>query len=352
MALTDLIGKLMGSRTKPSLNDEMHSKQIDEAYKDLQTGVYNANYLSKQLLSNSLDKQFKWQKTKILTFSLDNFNEISKIYGNVKTEKLLKATAQLLNSYQNKKFISRCDRDKFLLIAESPNGEIGEFLDQAKRKLKAYNMRLQDVSLALTITNMAMMKGETLKDAVTRSEQLINQEQTSKPAKKETELPKIVAVLDRREETALYLKYLLGQMTIENKSDLKVLFEPINYDTRERIENQRKIIKRSGLDVRIFVSYEEFTEFCQTVVADNAILYKLKEGQRTIVDLLEDLHPNYQTEKPKTRYFVPEAKNLVGEERALIDIIKKMRLADVLFPESMDFETLLLSIRHLPSKKQ
>lgn len=352
MALTELIGKLIGSKANPQLESQLEEeriqKEIDNAYKDRLTGVYNSIYLTKQLLTKGLDKYFQGSRTKVLMIALDNLDEIHRIYGSVKSEKLLKATAQLISSYQKKKFVSRYDQDKFLLVAESRNGDVAEFLEQIKKKLKIYNMHLPEVNLNLTIASTLVSKDETIKDAIAKSKDMLEKEQHSKNSCTESKL-KIAAILDRRDEAGLYLKYLLGQVAIENQFEINLLFGPLDYKTRERMERQKTIIQNSGLDVQVFLNYKEFTYFCQTNTVDSAILYKLKEDNQTIAEVLEDLHTSYK--KAKTRYLIPQGMTLNEEDISIINKVKQMKFTNVFFPESMNLETLLQSIRRLPTQK-
>ncbi len=341
MALTDLLKRITG-RTEPETR--ISKDELEAAYKDSNTGLLGQAYIEKIALTNAVPKNVN----NILLLDIAGMNEINRQYGRVEGDKVIRVTAQVLSGVISKKGqVLKYKDNKFLLLLNNGK-DFNPVMEQANKKLEDYYQRkLAGMKQEFTMSSMYVSNNSSFKEELTKAEDQLKELKLNKCRIKSLEKQKSVAIIERRDELALYLRYLLGQTTIESKEHMNILFGDIEYDQKQRMEKHAKIIRASNLEVIIFMSYQELAEVVEwSDYFGSVIFYKMKDGDKDASDLIREI----SAKKPEISYVIPFANSTDSEIKAIVDKIK----ADgypVLFANDPDMGKLLQVIKLYDLKK-
>ncbi len=342
MALFEIIKGLI-TKKRPE-HYKINQNELSEAYRDKVTGITGRVYLEKLALTNSMPAGL----TRGLLIDLDSFNQVNRTRGRIEGDKLLRVTAQILSGLVNSKGqVFRYHDDQFLLLC-TPESKQDEILKQTSQKIKSYyDKRLNGLDQGLTATQIYLDKGRSLKEELARAEESIREMKINKYRKKDIATQNI-AILERRDEQTLCLKYLLGQERMQSKSDLKLLFQCMNHENRERVERHAQAIKHSGLEVVILTSYDEVCNLAEwNDNFESMVLYKTKEKDNDLNDLLNRLY----IMGSEINYIIPFGNSKDPETAALMSKIRERKYPTVMFSESSDLPQILRTIKHYDLKR-
>lgn len=333
MSLLSLIKRL--TRKEP---EQTIKKELEEAYKDNLTGLPGRLYVER-LSTKPLPADIK----KGIFLEIDDYGHVNQKHGLNEGEKLLRATAQILSGLiRNERNAFRYDDNQFLLLIKDSYGTAEDMTDRIKKKLgEYYHRRLGGMENGFIISTLNLEEG-TLKEEISKSKNSIKESIFDRYRRKGAEKQKTTAIIERREELALYLRYRLGQVSISSKEEMEILFKDVDYEQKSRLENGSKAIQDSGLEIAVFMNYKEISELIKWNESfDTMIIYKLKEDKRYVSNFIEEMNAI----NPSITYIVPFGDPEDMETLVIMDQIREKEYKNVIFSKNKDLQTILKTIK-------
>ena len=214
--------------------------------------------------------------------------------------------------------------------------------NKLRKKLgEYYNRRIGNAEKGFIISTLNLEEG-MMKEEISKSRKSIKESILERYRRKGAEKQKPIAILERREELALYIRYRLGQTTISSKEEIEMLFKDIDHKQKSRLEKCSKAIQESGLDIAVFMSYDEVSELMKwNNNLDTMIIYKFKEGKQYVSSFIEKANMI----NPDMTYIVPFGNPEDMETLVMMDQIREKEHKNVIFSENQDLQTILRTIK-------
>ena len=335
MSLSSIIKRLTH---KGKTEQTILEKELEAAYKDNLTGLPGRSYIER-LSMKPLPADIKGG----LFLEIDDFTNINQKYGSTERDKILRQQAQILSGLiNNKSNAFRYDDNQFLLLLNNSDGTAEDMTNKLRKKLgEYYNRRIGNAEKGFIISTLNLEEG-TMKEEISKSRKSIKESILERYRRKGAEKQKPIAILERREELALYIRYRLGQTTISSKEEIEMLFKDIDHKQKSRLEKCSKAIQESGLDIAVFMSYDEVSELMKwNNNLDTMIIYKFKEGKQYVSSFIEKANMI----NPDMTYIVPFGNPEDMETLVMMDQIREKEHKNVIFSENQDLQTILRTIK-------
>lgn len=166
------------ARKKIQMQEEILQKLSRDVNTDFLTQIHNRAAFDKRL-----EEEFSRFKRyghifSLVLLDLDHFKQINDMYGHLAGDKILRATASLLNEEKRSSdFLARYGGEEFAVILPGTGLDAGELVaDKFRRKLESATFRYEDVTIHVTLSagvTMVLDSDDSPQSVVKRADEAI-----------------------------------------------------------------------------------------------------------------------------------------------------------------------------------